>query len=44
MEDIVFRKKEKVEPMHIDPGLYPTIVDTVLSMNGKVKKRLSAQK
>ena len=29
--------------MHIDPGLYPSFVDIVLAMNGKVCKPIGAQ-
>ena len=30
--------------MHVEPGLYPSIVDTVVAMNDKVRKRIGAQK
>ena len=30
--------------MHVEPGLYPSIVDIVVAMNDKVRKRLGAQK
>ena len=30
--------------MHIEPGLYPSIVDIVVAMNDKVRKRIGAQK
>ena len=30
--------------MHIEPGLYPSIVDIVEAMNNKVRKRIGAQK
>ena len=29
--------------MHIEPGLYPNIVDIVLAMNKKIRERLGAQ-
>ena len=37
-------EKRKIQPMHIEPGLYPSIVDIVLAMNDKVRKRIGAQK
>ena len=37
-------EKRKIQPMHTEPGLYPSIVDIVVAMNGKVRKRISAQK
>ena len=36
--------KENTQPMHFEPGLYPSIVDIILAMNDKVRKRISAQK
>ena len=30
--------------MHVEPGLYPSIVDIVVAMNDKVRKRIGAQK
>ena len=39
-----FRGKRKIEPMHIEPELYPFIVDIVVAMNNEVRKRLGAQK
>ena len=30
--------------MHIESGLYPTIVDIMVAMNGKVRNRIDAQK
>ena len=30
--------------MHIEPGWYPSIVDIVVAMNDKVRKRIVAQK
>ena len=30
--------------MHIEPGFYPSIVDIVLAMNDKVRRRIGAQK
>ena len=29
---------------HIEPGLYPSIVDLVVAINDKVRKRIGAQK
>ena len=37
-------EKRKIQPMHIEPGLYPSIVDIVVAMNDKVGKRIGAQK
>ena len=37
-------KKRKIQPIHIEPGLYPSIVDIVVAMNDKVRKRIGAQK
>ena len=36
-------KKRKIVPMHIEPGLYPSIVDIVVAMNNKIRERLGAQ-
>ena len=44
MGETVLRKKKKNQPMHIEPGLYPSIVDIVVAMNDKVRKRIGAQK
>ena len=30
--------------MHIEPGLYPSVVDIIAAMNDKVQKRIGAQK
>ena len=30
--------------MHIEPGLYPSVVDKVVTMNDNVRKRIWAQK
>ena len=35
-------QKRKIEPMHIEPGLYPSIVDIVVAMNNKIRERLGA--
>ena len=37
-------EKRKIQPMHIEPGWYPSIVDKVVAMNDKVRKRIEAQK
>ena len=37
-------EKRKIQPMHIEPGLYPSIVDIVVALNDKVRKRIGAQK
>ena len=37
-------EKRKIQPMLIEPGLYPSIVDIVVAMNDKVRKRIGAQK
>ena len=44
MDEKVLRKKRKIKSMHIEPGLYPSIVDIVVAMNDKVRKRIGAQK
>ena len=36
-------EKRKIQPMLIEPGLYPSIVDIVVAMNDKVRKRIGAQ-
>ena len=36
-------EKRKIAPMHIEPGLHPSIVDIVVAMNNKIRKRLGAQ-
>ena len=30
--------------MHIEPGLYPSIVDVVIALNDKIRKGIGAQK
>ena len=37
-------EKRKIQPMHVEPGLYPSIVDIFVAMNDKVRKRNGAQK
>ena len=37
-------EKRKIQPMHVEPGLYPSIVYIVVAMNDKVRKRIGAQK
>ena len=37
-------EKRKIQPMHIEPGLYPRLFDIVVAMNDKVRKRIGAQK
>ena len=37
-------EKRMIQPMHIEPGLYPSIVDIVKALNDKVRKRVGAQK
>ena len=37
-------EKRKIQPMHIEPGLYPSNVDIVVAMIDKVRKRNGAQK
>ena len=29
-------EKRKIQPIHIEPGLYPSIVDIVVAMNDKI--------
>ena len=36
-------EKRKIESMHFDPGLYPSIVGIVVAMNDKVSMRKGAQ-
>ena len=38
-----FDAKKKIEPMHIEPGLYLTTVDKVVAMNNKIREILVAQ-
>ena len=37
-------EKRKIQPMHTEAGLYPSIADVVVALNPKVRKRISAQK
>ena len=37
-------EKRKIQSMHVEPELYPSIVDIVVAMNDKVRKRIGAQK
>ena len=37
-------EKRKIQPMHIEPGLYTSIVDIVVAMNDKVRECIGAQK
>ena len=37
-------EKRKIQQMLIEPGLYPSIVDKVVAVNDKVRKRIGAQK
>ena len=37
-------EKRKIQPMLIEPGLYPSIVDKVVAVNDKVRKRMGVQK
>ena len=37
-------EKRKIQPMQVEPGLYPSIVDIVVAMNDEVRKRIGAQK
>ena len=37
-------ERRKIQPMHIQPGLYPSIVDINVAMSDKVRKRIGAQK
>ena len=37
-------EKRKIQPMHIESLLYPSIADLVVAMNEKVRKRIGAQK
>ena len=36
--------KNKIQPMHIEPGLYPSVVDKVVALNDKVRNCRGAQK
>ena len=36
-------EKRKVEKMHFEPGLYPSIVDIIVVMNRKTRERHGAQ-
>ena len=36
-------EKRKIEPMHIEPGLYLSFVDKVAAINDKIRKRMGAQ-
>ena len=36
-------EKRKTQPMHIEPGLNPSIVDIVVAMNANVQKLIGAQ-
>ena len=35
--------KRKIESMHIESGLYPSIVDIVVAMKNKIRERLEAK-
>ena len=35
-------EKRKIESMHLEPGLYPGIVDILVAMNNKIRERLGA--
>ena len=37
-------EKRKVQPMHVESRLYQSIVDIVVAMNDKVRKRIGAKK
>ena len=37
-------EKRKIQPMHVEPGLYPSIVDIVVAIIEKVRKCIGAQK
>ena len=37
-------EKRKIQPMHFEPGLYPSFDDINVAMNDKVRKRISAQR
>ena len=43
MDEKVLRKKDSAD-IYIEPGLYPSIVDIVVAMNDKIRKRIAAQK
>ena len=36
-------EKRKIQSVHFEPGLYPSINDIVVAMNDKVRKRIGAQ-
>ena len=36
-------EKRKVQPMHIEPGFYPSFIDIVVAMNNKTRGRLGGQ-
>ena len=36
-------EKRKIEPMHIDSGLYPSFVIIFVAMNSKIRERLVVQ-
>ena len=36
-------EKRKIEPMQIEPGLYPKFVAIVVAMNKKVRERLGVE-
>ena len=40
----VLEEKRKNQPIHIEPGLYPSFVEIVVAMNDKARKRIGAQK
>ena len=37
------RRKKKIVPKNIEPGLYPSMVDIVIAINNKTRERLGAQ-
>ena len=39
----ISEEKRKIVPMHMEPGLYPSIVDIVVAMNNKIRERPGAQ-
>ena len=39
----ISEEKRKIVPMHIKPGLYPSIVDIVVAISNKTRERLGAQ-
>ena len=36
-------EKRTIQPMHTEPGLYPSIFDIVVAMNDKVRNRIGMQ-